>query len=404
MKNLDLLNQKKMQAYEKLAEATKGDDMEAIAQAWKEVAEINQEALVAEFEGLVQSNDNVILQGRGVRALTSEETKYYNAVLDAMKTNNPQQALADLTVVMPKTTIDSVFEDLQADHPLLEAIDFQNTSGLIEWLTNTNTKQLASWGTLTAEIVKELSGGFKKIDLQHNKLSAFMIVAKSMLDLGPAWLDRYVRACLADALAYGLEDAIINGTGKDMPIGMIKQVNIGDSGTGVTVTDGVYPDKAIVQVKSLDPVAYGELIGGMAVDDKGNARIVQEVLMIVNPQDYLKKVMPATTIRNANGTYVNNVFPYPTKAIQSVCMASGKAVFGIAKRYFMGLGTAKEGKIEFSDEYKFLEDERTYLVKLYGHGQALDNHAFTYADISGLQPAIQEVTVKGTVSTKEVTA
>lgn len=397
MKNLDLLNQKKIEAYQKLAEATKGDDMEAIAQAWKEVAEINQEAVIAECEGLIQSNDNTILQGRGVRALTSEETKYYNAVIDAMKSSNPKQALADLNVVMPKTTIDSVFEDLQAEHELLEVIDFQNTSGLIEWLMNTNTKQLAAWGALTAEIVKELSGGFKKIDLQHNKLSAFMIVAKSMLDLGPAWLDRYVRACLAEALAYGLEDGIINGSGKDMPIGMKKQV-----GTGVTVTDGVYPDKDLTVVTALDPVSYGALVGGLAEDDNGNARTVKEVLLIVSPKDYLTKIMPATTIRSQDGTYVNNVFPYPTKVVQSVCIETNRAVCGIAKRYFMGIGTAKDGKIDFSDEYKFLEDERTYLVKLYGHGQALDNHAFKYLDISGLKPAIQEVTVSGTVNTKTV--
>ena len=39
----------------------------------------------------------------------------------------------------------------------------------------------------------------------------------------------------------------------------------------------------------------------------------------------------------------------------------------------------------------FLEDERVYLVKLYGYGMPLDNTAFVYADISGLVPTIQTV-------------
>ena len=124
--------------------------------------------------------------------------------------------------------------------------------------------------------------------------------------------------------------------------------------------------------------------------------------MVVNPTDYLTKVMPSTTIRAADGTYVNNVFPLQTKVIQSTEVPTGKAIFGLANRYFMGIGTALSGKIEYSDEYKFLEDERVYLVKMYGHGEPLDNTAFVYVDISGLTPAIQEVTVKGTVSTKEV--
>ena len=43
-------------------------------------------------------------------------------------------------------------------------------------------------------------------------------------------------------------------------------------------------------------------------------------------------------------------------------------------------------KIEYSDEVNFLEDERVYLVKLYGNGRPLDNTSFLYLDISNLRP------------------
>ncbi|MDF2820192.1 MAG: hypothetical protein K0R15_633 [Clostridiales bacterium] len=388
MKNLDALNQKKSEILAKINVAIKEGNEEQFAQAFTEFTENIQEAVMSEAKGLIQSSDSNVLVGRGVRQLTSEENNYYQKVIEAMRSSNPKQSLTELDVVMPITTIDSVFEDLTTSHPLLEVIDFQNTSGLIEFVVNTNGKQLASWGKLTDTIVKELTSGFKKINMGLNKLSAFLPVAKSMLDLGAVWLDRYVRTILAEALAFGLEEAIVNGTGKDMPIGMNRQV-----GTGVVVTDGVYPLKTTVPVTKLDPITYGALIGGMAVDPNGNARVIDEVIMLVNPTDYLTKIMPATTVRNANGTYVNNVFPFPTKVIQSVQLPVGKAIFGIAKKYFMGIGTAKSGKIEYDDSYKFLEDERTYLVKLYGHGEAKDNNSFTYVDISGLVPTIQEVFV-----------
>lgn len=388
MKNKDMMNQKKTEILNKIVQAQKDDDMEAMANAWNELSELNQEAVMDEFRGAIQAADANILNGRGVRQLTSVEKDYYEKVIEAMKTSSPQQALTDLTVVLPITTIDAVFEDLVAEHPLLDLINFQNTSGMIEFIVNTNGKQLAVWGPLTATITKELTSGFKKINMSLNKLSAFLPVAKSMLDLGPVWLDRYVRSILAEALAFGLEEAIINGTGKDMPIGMNRQV-----GEGVTVTDGVYPVKATKSVTKLDPVSYGELLSGMAVDTKGNARVVKSVVMIVNPTDYLKKIMPATTVRTADGTYRNDVFPFPTTVIQSVQVPVGKSIIGLAKRYFMGIGTAKSGKIEYSDEYKFLEDERTYLIKLYGHGEPLDNNAFVYVDISGLVPTVQKVEV-----------
>ena len=397
MKNADTLQTEKTAILQKLNQAIKDGSEEGFAQAFTEFSENIQESVMAEAHLMVQAADTGVLASRGVRQLTSEENKYYTGVIEAMRSNSPKQALADLTPVLPITTIDAVFDDLLATHPLLNVINFQNTSGLIEYIVNTNTKQLATWGALTATIVTELTSGFKKINMTLMKLSAFLPVAKSMLDLGPAWLDRYVRAILSEAIAFGLEEAIINGTGLNMPIGMNRQVQ-----DDVVITGGVYPLKVEVPVISLDPVTYGTLIGGMAVDAKGNARVVNGVILIVNPADYLTKIMPATTVRSADGTYRNNVFPFPTTVIQSTEVPAGKAIFGLANRYFMGIGTAKSGKIEFSDDYHFLEDERVYLVKLYGYGMALDNTAFVYADISALVPTILQVYVSNIADTPVV--
>ena len=398
MKNKDLVQKEKQEIMQRMSAAVKEENEDAFVQAWTDLADSIQKQVLEEADGYVQGLDRQILAGRGARQLTSEETRYYQAVIEAMRSGNPKQALSEIDVVLPKTTIDAVFDDLTDQHPLLDAINFQNTSGLIEMIVNTGTKQLATWSALTAEIVKELTGGFKKVNMSLHKLSAFLPVAKAMLDLGPVWLDRYVRAVLQEALSLGLEEAIINGTGKDMPIGMNRQV-----GEGVTVTDGVYPEKATVAVTSLDPVAYGALLAGMATTPNGHRRTVDRVIMVVNPNDYLTKIMPATTVRATDGTYVNNVLPFPTTIIQSVQVPANRAIIGLGDRYFMGLGTAKSGKIEYSDEYHFLEDERVYLVKLYGHGEPLDNNAFVYADITNLKPTVKQVVVnevKGTVTTK----
>lgn len=395
MINHDTLQTQKQALWQRIGTAVKEGDDKAFAQAFTEFADGLQQEILQEARTLHDQTDAAILAARGVRQLTGEEHDYYQKVIEAMRGANPKQVLSELDVVMPKTTIDAVFDDLTDQHPLLDALDFQNTSNITEWLMNTNTKQLAAWGPLTDKIIKELSSGFKKVDVTQKKLSAFIPVAKAMLDLGPAWLDRYVRTVLQEALYLGLEEAILNGTGKDMPIGMNRQV-----GEGVTVTGGVYPEKAMVKVDSLDPVTYGTLLAGMAKTPNGHARTVSGVILVVSPNDYLTKIMPATTVRTVSGEYANNVLPFPTTIIQSVQMPNGKAILGLPQRYFMGIGTAKSGKLDFSDEYKFLEDERVYLVKLYGHGEPKDNNAFVYCNISGLKPVVQQVEVKGVVTTE----
>ena len=388
MKNKDVLAQEKAQILQKMNDAILKNDGDAFAAAFEELSLNIQENILSEVEAQQQATDAMILAGRGVRQLTSEETKYFQAVIEAMKSSNPKQALTDLEVVMPKTVIDRVFEDLVAQHPLLDAINFQNTSGLIEMYLNTDETQLASWGALTGEITKELTSGFKMVNMSFKKLSAFIPVCKAMLDLGPAWLDRYVRDILTEAIYNGLEQGIIAGTGKDQPIGMMKQV-----GDEVGTTGGVYPDKEAVEVTSLDPVTYGELLATLATSPKGKSRVVQNVILVVNPVDYFKKIMPGTTIMTPSGTYTNNVLPFPTTVIQSIQVPANKAVLGLGRKYFMGIGTAKSGKIEYSDQYHFLEDERVYLTKLYGHGEPLDNNAFLVLDITNLKPAILKVEV-----------
>lgn len=394
MKAKDITQEENKEIMQKINQAVKDGDEEAFANAFAEFARGIEERVMKEARELAQVTDANILASRGVRQLTSEETKYYEKLIEAMKSANPKQALSDLDVVMPKTTIDAVFDDLEESHPLLDAVNFNNTSGLVEMIVNTDEAELATWDTLTAEIVKELTSGFKKVNMSLNKLSAFLPVSKAMLDLGPVWMDKYVRVILGESIYNGLEKAIVCGTGKNEPIGMNRQV-----GEGVTVTGGVYPEKEAETVNSLDPVAYGALLSKLTKTESGKTRTVSSVIMVVNPTDYLTKIMPATTIRGADGRYVSDVFPFPTTVIQSKNVAEDHMIVGIGKKYFAGIGTAKSGRIEYSDEYRFLEDERVYLAKLYGHGEPLDNNAFVYCDISGLVPAVQQVeVVKGTVN------
>ena len=384
VENPDMDAKTKEEFRDEIKQALESGDTEKFSQAFTDYMASIEEAVMREAQGVIAIDDSNILQTRGVRQLTSKEKEFYQKTIEAMQA--APNSVNNIDVVMPETVINEVFEDLKADHELLSVIDFKNVTGLTRILVNTNTKQLAQWGPLNSEIVKELESGFKDIQLGQNKLSAFMLVSQDMLDLGPTWLDRYVREVMYDALAFGLEYGMIQGTGKNMPIGMVRDLN-------GAVVEGEYPEKEAIKVTALDPVNYGQLLSNLSKTEKGNPRVVNNVIMIVNPTDYLTKIMPATTIRATDGKYVNNVLPYPTRIVQSTEIEEGKAVIGMADKYFMGMGLVKDGKIEYSDEYKFLEDYRTYKIRFLGHGQAKDNNAFIVADISELKPAIHKVEV-----------
>ena len=196
-----------------------------------------------------------------------------------------------------------------------------------------------------------------------------------------------MRQVLYEALANGLEYGTVTGNGNDQPIGMDRQV-----GENVTVTGGEYPEKSPVAVNDFQPATVGRLLSLLAVDPAGKPRTLRDLILVVNPQDYYQNVMPATTVMAPDGTYRNDVLPYPMRVIQSLALPRGKAILGIAYKYFAGAGMAREGRIEYSDHYQFLEDDRVYLIKLYANGFPMDNNAFLVLDISGLRPATLQVT------------
>ena len=367
------------------------EDPKQMAEAFTSWADELQQKVISEAEAMAGISDSNILASRGVRQLTADEKEYYQKVTSAFRSTNPQQALTDLDVVMPKTIVSAVFEDLQREHPILNFVDFQNTEGAIEYIYNKDGVDLAQWGPLCDEIVKELTSGFAKMDMSLYKLSAFLPVCKAMLELGPEWLDRYVRVVLSEAIAEGLEQAIVDGDGNNQPIGMTRQVQ-----EDVVITGGAYPQKAAIKVTAFDPANYAKVIKEMAKYPGGEegeerSRVVGEVALIVNPEDYWDKLFEVFTLQRVDGSYSNNVFPYPTEVIQSPHVPVGKAIMAMKGRYFFGLGTQRSGKIEFSDEYRFLEDERIYVTKLYGNGRPKDNNAFQLLDISAVEPTLPTV-------------
>ena len=402
------MNNDRAKLNQMMIDAMHEQNADKYTEAFNGICELIEKDVLEKAQELAGVHDQQVLASRGVRQLTSKEKKYYEKLIEAFKSENPKQALTDPEIVMPETVLDAVFDDLQTEHPLLSHISFTNTRGAIKFLFSKNDFQKAVWGKLCAEITEEIEASFSEIDMTLMKLSAFIPVCEAMLDLGPVWLDSYVRQILYEALANGLEDGVINNlkttTG---PVGMIANMTTGSGGVGAAT----FTAKSATPITDLQPATLGAQLAKLAVDAAGKSRAIRDVILIVNPADYFTKVFPATTVMNGAGVYVNNVLPYPMTIIQSAAVATGKAVLGLGYKYFMGIGMdSRAGRIEYSDEFKWLDDERVYKIKLYANGMPMDNNAFQYLDISGLKPATVRVTienedpitttVEGTVTTK----
>ncbi len=398
MLNNDLINQESKKMMQKMMEALQNDDAEQAAVALQEMQTGICQMIEQEFEQYKGVGDMDVLQERGLRKLTSEETAWYQKFIGAVKTGVKQE-ITNLTTAMPITIIDRVIDDMKKRHELLGAINITDAAGAQRLVMNgvQMASKLGSWGRVAGPISTELKGAIKTIDVGTSKYTAYFIIPKDFVKFNftfaPMWVDQYIRIILSESIAFGLEKTMILGDGKEQFIGMTMDTS--------TATDGTYSQKTAVAIKNFDE-DYTNVIAGLAKDSNGDDREVPEVLMVVNPQDYIKKIrrLQNTLIYGTGAVDVINL-TYPTKVVKSSMMQEGKASVGIAENYFAAINGGTSGIIEYDDSNQFLEDNRVYTTRVYGNGRPIDNTSFAYLDISAVEaPALPVLIKGGTVTTK----
>jgi len=375
MKNLD---QQKEELKNSLKAAFDSGEEEQIISAIAALSENIQTGILEEANKIAfgATKDYAALAARGLKSLTEAETKYYNAIIERGVSGNVDgSAFADAETIPPPTIINRVFEDLARERELLRLINFRPAAATTEWLMRVDNKvPMAFWSDLNAPSQELMSKGFRTVQMMQNLLTCFLPVHKSMLNLGPEWLDRYVRETLAEAMAYGLEHGIVNGDGNRCPIGITRDVN-----------DGNHPLKKAVKLTNLEPATLGNNI--MKPLSRDGRRTPNNIILLVNPLDYWDKIFGATSYLNAVGEYVHGILPIPARFVLSSEMPKNHISAGAAGDYFMGAGFATG--IEFSDEYRFVERQRVYKTDIVANGRPMDNDSFLLFDISELETSLK---------------
>lgn len=378
IKNLDrsVIENKESQITN-VKEALENGDAQAVAERIVANMEGNMQHIQDMMNGIINEAqqakdekwDAQVLAARGVRALTNEEQKFYNAAIEV-------QSFDEVTKLMPPTIFERVFEDLEKEHPLLSLINFQTTGATTQWVLRKEGASVVFWGDVCDNIKEMTDEGFYTVDQGMFKLSGFLVVCKAMFELGPSWLDKYVRTFMKEVVAEELENVVVSGTGKKQPIGMIKDLK-------GAVTDGIYPDKEPVVLKDFSPTTIGKEI--LAPTTKKGTRRYTGVTLIVNPLDYATKFFPIGAKRKDDGTWTYDNFGVPgLTMVQSPAVPLNRMISGKPKDYFMGVGS--EQKLESTDVLRMIEDQRLYLIRQLANGRPLDHDSFTIFDITALEP------------------
>lgn len=315
--------------------------------------------------------------------ISAAERKFFNEI-------NTEVGYKEETL-LPQETIDRIFEDLTTAHPLLEEIGLKNAGLRLKFLKS-ETSGIAVWGKIFGEIKSQLDASFNEEEVIEHKLTAFVVLPKDLDEFGPAWIESFVRTQIDEAFAVALEAAFLVGTGKDMPIGLNRQVQ-----ADVSITAGEYPEKeATGTLTFAGPEKTVEELTDVykhhSTNEKGKSVVVDgNVVMVVNPTEAWDVKKQYTSL-NAQGVYVT-ALPYNLKIIESVAQVQGKVLTFVKGRYdaYIAGGIT----IRKFDQTLALEDMDLYAAKQFAYGKAKDDKAAAVWTLNVTKTEESEATPQG---------
>jgi len=324
-------------------------------------------------EAKTTSNDNAILQARGHNVLTSEERKFFNDVIESGGFKDED--------TLPVTTQERVFEDLTHEHPFLSHIGLQNLGAVTEFIYS-DPEGSAVWRVLFGEIQGQLNTSFRKETITQMALTAFWAVHNDMLELGPTWVERYVRTCLVEAISVGLEYGFIRGRGQseEEPIGLMYEVGAGGAVTEKTSAGTLTFEPGRKTITELRDVVklLAKKLNADGTDADRPKRVAGKVVMVTNPFDTFD-IQANATIQNANGAYVTNL-PFNPIMTESVFVPEGKVLFFVKGEYIAATGGPL--RVKKFDQTLAFEDATLYAAKQFATGKPKDEYAAQVYDLN----------------------
>ena len=332
----------------------------------------------AREEALNANTDEQVLMKRGQNVLTFEEKRFFtNLVEDDANLDTYKEE-----IILPETTVSRVFEDMQSERPLLSKINFQ-IAGIKTRIIAGDPDGAAMWGEIFGKIQGQIQANFREYTFSQNKLTAFAIVPKDLLDFGPEWVERYVRLQLAEAMGAKLEEGIVKGNGpvQNQPVGLIKDMVKDDSGNITSVKDKVEKGKLTFADAKTTVTELSNLMNSLSVKENGKRiNISGKVSLLVNP-DQLFAIQAKYTIQNANGQWVTSL-PFNLDILPSEFVEKGKIIAFVPSRYYAMYKGATQ--IREYGEVLALEDANVYIAKQYAHGMPDDNkvaEVYSFSDV-----------------------
>lgn len=217
----------------------------------------------------------------------------------------------------------------------------------------------AAW-SFSADILPEMDSSLTAVELADNKLGCFTSVPNSTLENTLIDMALYIEDLLAQAMAYGFDDAVINGAGDNAAVFEPRGIMMNLPQTNRSTLQLNFTDQSVY--------APGHILREISAITPGTKGDIGEVIAVMKRKTYYSYA--------ASGS--NSSLPYPNlngvRVKFTPAVGDNKIILGDFKQYVMG--KRRGAQIAASDQVKFTDDQTLFRVSGRFDGQPLNNAAF----------------------------
>lgn len=217
----------------------------------------------------------------------------------------------------------------------------------------------ATWGSSIAGL-NELDSSLTAVELQDNMLGCFTSIPNSTLENTLIDMALYIEDLLAQAMAYGFDDAVINGAGDNAAVFEPRGIMLNLPAT----------NRVGEPLETFDNLisSPGLILHNIGLITSGTKDDIGEVIAVMKRKTYYKYA----------STGNNSSLPYPNlngvRVKFTPAMGDNKIILGDFKQYVMG--KRRGAKIASSDQARFTQEQTLFKVSGRFDGQPLNNAAF----------------------------
>lgn len=261
-------------------------------------------------------------------------------------------------IIIPEQAEDSITELVKHYSALYNEV-LMVPIGIDGRVTISTDDVKAVWGNPTAGTV-ELDSDLAAVELSDNMLSSFTSVNNSTLEESLLDMVLYLEDLLAQAIAYGFDHGVINGTGDGASIFEPKGILL-----NLPVTNNVTLTMDAVDQSSVSP---GHILNKISLITSGTKDDIGEVIAVMKRKTYYKYA--------ASGA--NSSLPYPNlngvRVKFTPAVAENTILLGDFKQYLTG--KRKGIRIASSEHVRFVQHQTIFKVVSRFDGQPINNAAF----------------------------